>query len=528
MSAVRPGPDLPGMRCIEKLGSGGFSDVYLYERDQPRIKVAVKLLKSDLLDERQRRQFAAEADVMADLAEHPYIVPVLGAGTSDDGRPYLVMRYFPPPDLGARVAKEQMSVPEALKTGIQLASAVETAHRNGIIHRDIKPANVLVSSYGVPALSDFGIAGRGDRGEDDDNLGVSMPWSPPEVLTGHSNGSAASDIYSLAATIWHLLVGRSPFAVTGDNGERALFGRILHGKVPSTGRADAPSSLDRLLQQAMSKDPAHRPRTALELARHLQRVEQEMRLARTEIVVLETDLPADEDAAAASRVPAPPSTPLAPAPVATPSGPSPDEGVTMLKRAVTVRPSTPSPAAHEALTERRPVRATPARPAAVTGEETELRPRVASPTPPPDTALHPTPTRAGVSPKVLAMAAIAVLAVAAVVIGILLSGSGERTPPSATPSAPGPTDLGNVIPAAVEPTITARAQADGVLFVAHGAPADAELRWSVRQPDNQYLAATAGPDGLLVPMTTPGTACVQLKVAVDGALTPYEKCQAWP
>ena len=175
-----------------------------------------------------------------------------------------------------------MSVPEALKTGIQLASAVETAHRNGIIHRDIKPANVLVSSYGVPALSDFGIAGRGDRGEDDDNLGVSMPWSPPEVLTGHSNGSAASDIYSLAATIWHLLVGRSPFAVTGDNGERALFGRILHGKVPSTGRADAPSSLDRLLQQAMSKDPAHRPRTALELARHLQRVEQEMRLRSEE------------------------------------------------------------------------------------------------------------------------------------------------------------------------------------------------------------------------------------------------------
>lgn len=159
-----PGPEIPGMVFLEKLGSGGFSDVYLYEQQHPRLKVAVKLLRADVLDDTQRRQFAAEADTMAELAEHPFIVPVLGAGTAPDGRPYLVMRYYPPPDLGQRVRRTPMSPADALRTGIQLASAVETAHRSGIIHRDIKPSNVLVSSYGVPGLTDFGIAGRGRTG----------------------------------------------------------------------------------------------------------------------------------------------------------------------------------------------------------------------------------------------------------------------------------------------------------------------------------------------------------------------------
>ena len=236
MSAQVDAPDLPGLRYLEPLGSGGFSDVYLYERDQPRIKVAVKLMKADVLDDVQRRQFVAEADTMAELAEHPFIVPVLGAGTTDDGRPYLVMRYYPPPDLGERVASSPMSVPDALRTGIQLASAIETAHRSGIIHRDIKPSNVLVSSYGVPGLSDFGIAGRAAEAVDEDeHLGVSMPWSPPEVLSGASNGSATSDVYSLAATVWNLIVGRSPFTIKGTSFD-------LH---PDRFRWDAPYATSR-------------------------------------------------------------------------------------------------------------------------------------------------------------------------------------------------------------------------------------------------------------------------------------------
>ena len=176
-----------------------------------------------------------------------------------------------------------------LRTGIQLASAVETAHRAGIIHRDIKPANVLVSQYGQPGLTDFGIAGRGGHAEDvDEDVGVSVPWSPPEVLYGQSNGDSRSDVYSLAATLWHLLVGRSPFEQPGgDNSAYALMPRIRAVPVPPTGRADVPVSLERLLAHAMAKKPENRPQTALELARGLQSVEQEQRLPRTPVVVLD-------------------------------------------------------------------------------------------------------------------------------------------------------------------------------------------------------------------------------------------------
>ena len=199
------------------------------------------------------------------------------------------MKYYPPPNLAVRSKAERMGVEEVLRTGIQLASAVETAHRAGIIHRDIKPANVLVSQYGQPGLTDFGIAGRGGHAEDvDEDVGVSVPWSPPEVLYGQSNGDARSDVYSLAATLWHLLVGRSPFEQPGgDNSAYALMPRIRAVPVPPTGRADVPVSLERLLAHAMAKDPGSRPQTALELARGLQAVEQERRLPRTPVVVLD-------------------------------------------------------------------------------------------------------------------------------------------------------------------------------------------------------------------------------------------------
>ena len=282
-------PRIPGLDVVRPLGSGGYADVYLYEQQQPRMPVAVKVLKREGLTAAIRRQFVDEANTMAQLADHPYIVQVFRSEQTADGGAYLVMKYYPPPNLAVRSRAQRMSVEEVLRTGIQLASAVETAHRAGIIHRDIKPANVLVSQYGQPGLTDFGIAGRGGHAEDvDEDVGVSVPWSPPEVLYGQSNGDSRSDVYSLAATLWHLLVGRSPFEQPGgDNSAYALMPRIRAVPVPPTGRADVPVSLERLLAHAMAKDPGSRPQTAIELARGLQSVEQEQRLPRTPVVVLD-------------------------------------------------------------------------------------------------------------------------------------------------------------------------------------------------------------------------------------------------
>lgn len=280
-------PEIPGYTFVEHLGSGGFADVYCYEQEWPQQRVAVKVVRQGLaLNDRERTLFTSEANAMARLGDHPNIVPVLTAGVTADNRPFLVMRYCPPPDLGVRVRSHPLAVADAISTGIKLASAIETAHRAGTVHRDIKPSNVLVTSYHEPALTDFGIAGRLQEVADDDEVRISYPWSPPEMLDGRSNGSVASDVYSLGATVWHLLVGRSPFSIPGgDNSTRALSARILHAAPPGTQRPDVPPALDRLLQQTMAKQPSHRPQGALDLARSLQRIEAAAGFARTVIAV---------------------------------------------------------------------------------------------------------------------------------------------------------------------------------------------------------------------------------------------------
>ena len=295
-------PRIPGLTYIQHIGQGGFADVFLYEQEWPRQRVAVKVVRPDVpLTEREKSMFTVEANAMARLSDHPYIVSVVTAGTTSEqegSRPYLVMRYCPPPDLGQRVQVQPMSVVEAVATGIKLASAIETAHRSGILHRDIKPSNVLVTTYSEPALTDFGIAGTMHETDADTDVRISYPWSPPELLDGRSNGSVASDVYSLGATIWNLLVGRSPFSIpSGDNSSRALTARILHSSPPRTRRPDVPPALDLLLQQCLAKDPRHRPSSALELARGLQRIESQAGFPRTMISV-EADLPAVQDVSA--------------------------------------------------------------------------------------------------------------------------------------------------------------------------------------------------------------------------------------
>ena len=282
----QPPPEIPGLSFVQRLGSGGFADVLLYRQELPQMLVAVKVLRTASGD--LREQLVAEANTMAELAEHPYIVTIMRAGVTGDGRPYLVMAYYPRPNLAARARQAPLSVAETLRTGVQLASAVETAHRAGVLHRDIKPANVLVTSYGTPALADFGVAGRAGAVDDEDAVGVSIAWAPPEVLTGRSNGSVAADVYSLTATLAYLLTGRTPFeSVDGDNSQDALLARTIHEPAPSTGRDDVPEVLEQVLRQGMAKDPAHRPPDAMSLAIELQRVEQSLGLPRTEIVVLD-------------------------------------------------------------------------------------------------------------------------------------------------------------------------------------------------------------------------------------------------
>lgn len=276
-----------GFEFVEPIGAGGYADVFLYEQLSPSRRVAVKVLDVDATPgEIGRAMFATEANVMAKVSAHPYIVQVFQSDLTADGRPYLVMEYYPGPNFMDRARHEQLAVDEVLRVAVQLASAVETAHRAGIMHRDIKPANVLTSEYRRPGLTDFGIASvQGPTADTAD--GVSIPWSPPEAF-GESTSDRRGDVYSLAATIYTLLVGRSPFEVRGgDNSALSMMGRIERSAVPSIGRPDVPGSLERVLVGALAKDPAHRPATAAELGRQLQAVESELRLAVTQLELAE-------------------------------------------------------------------------------------------------------------------------------------------------------------------------------------------------------------------------------------------------
>jgi serine/threonine protein kinase len=293
-----PPPHIAGFRYVSLLGSGGFSDVYLYEQDRPRRKVAVKVLLSGLRTERARKSFESEANLMAQLSSHPYIVTIYEADVTEDGHSYLAMEYCSRPSLDIRYRRSRLGVDEVLAIGVQVSSAVETAHRAGIVHRDIKPANILTTDYNRPALTDFGISGTVDTLDED--AGMSIPWSAPEAFSGGSADGVAMDVWSLGATLYTLLAGRSPFVRPGaDNSQKELVSRIGKAPLPPLNRPDMPASLELVLATAMAKNPASRFPSAHAFALALQRVQSELGLSVTPFEVMDESgsLEAEDDSA---------------------------------------------------------------------------------------------------------------------------------------------------------------------------------------------------------------------------------------
>lgn len=288
-----PPPELPGFTYVEALGTGGFADVFLYEQQMPRRRVAVKVLLADRISSGAAQEFADEANVMAMLSTHPAIVTIYQAGVAGDGRPYLVMEYCPRPNLQIRARKEAFSVAEALRVGIQVAGAVETAHRAGVLHRDIKPANILVTAYNRPALTDFGIAST--TGAVSEATGMSIPWSPPEFFASPPQSGPRSDVFALGATLYTLLAGRSPFERPGERNSGAdLIERIERSPLQPLARADSPASLQQVIERAMSKHPDARYPSAVAFARALQKVQIELSHSVTPIDIVD-DHPVAED-----------------------------------------------------------------------------------------------------------------------------------------------------------------------------------------------------------------------------------------
>lgn len=263
-------PRLPGYDFIRVLGSGSTAVVLLYAQHEPSRRVAVKV-SDPAAGPRAADAIRHEAAVMARLPHHPYILPIFDSGRTDDGLEYIVVDYAEQGTLADLLFRGPMPCVSVVDVGIHLASGLYVAHRCGIIHHDIKPSNVLIDTRGLPMLGDFGVSCDvyADR-----PAGHSPPWAAPEVLRGISTGNEASDIYSLAATMYAALVGASPYEHGyRPRSETELIAAILGEPLPGIGRSDVPADVERALRVALDKNPGERHYSALEFARALQRAQ---------------------------------------------------------------------------------------------------------------------------------------------------------------------------------------------------------------------------------------------------------------
>ncbi len=287
---VHDPPHIEGYEYVRPIGRGGFSDVYLYTQRLPFREVAIKVLHTDSLTDAVRRQFEAEINLMARVSNHTNIVSIYAADIDEEGEPYLVMEYCAGGSLGEVYRQAPLPLRDVLRIGVRLASALEVAHRSGIVHRDIKPSNILLSEYGMPVLSDFGISTiddefpdelyeefYGERGDEATTFALSLPWAAPETLRVPPDADPRSDRYALAATLYSLLEGRSPHEVPGGpNTSEHLRGRIQSGFIAAMKHAEIPESLTDLLRQAMAFDPAVRHDHTVDFGSALQQIQRDL------------------------------------------------------------------------------------------------------------------------------------------------------------------------------------------------------------------------------------------------------------
>lgn len=258
-------PTLGRYETIEELGRGGTSVVYRARDQATEREVAVKVLSSHLLhDPDLLARFEREIKLAVKL-EHPHIVPILDVGTEGD-HPYIVMRLLSGGSLADRLRRGPLSAADTVRILMEVASALDEAHRLQIVHRDLKPSNILFDRHGTAYLADFGVARFMDGGESlTASAGVvgTPAYMSPEQLKGVAVTGLA-DQYALGLVAFQALTGRLPFE--GSTAQMIL--QQLQEPLPSVRRYNAGLSptFERVLARATAKNPNARYATASEFA----------------------------------------------------------------------------------------------------------------------------------------------------------------------------------------------------------------------------------------------------------------------
>src|SRR5947209_8542173 len=252
------------------IGQGGSATVYRARQLLFNRVVAIKVLTGPQVDEHAAKRFERERAAIGALGSHPNIVTVHDSGFTDNGEPYLVMEYLPGSLADRVAARGPLPWPEALTMGVKLSGALETAHRLGVLHRDVKPENILLSEFGDPKLTDFGIAWVfGGHETASRQIELSVLHAAPEIVNGDS-ATERSDVYSLASSLYAVLAGHPAFEAAADEPLVRFLMRVATEPVPKLPPTKAPERLCALLEGAMAKDPEDRPASACELGETLQ------------------------------------------------------------------------------------------------------------------------------------------------------------------------------------------------------------------------------------------------------------------
>src|SRR5688572_18501967 len=234
---------LSGRYALEReLGQGGMATVYLASDLKHRRKVALKVLRPELAAVLGKERFLSEIETTANL-QHPHLLPLFDSGEAE-GLLFYVMPYVQGESLRQKIERErQLPVEEAVKLAAAVASALDYAHRHGVIHRDLKPENILLHE-GQPLVADFGIAlavsNAGGARITQTGLSLGTPaYMSPEQATGDRMVDARSDQYSLAALTYEMLVGDPPHTASTSQAviaklltERPRSVRVLRPSVP--------------------------------------------------------------------------------------------------------------------------------------------------------------------------------------------------------------------------------------------------------------------------------------------------------
>jgi tRNA A-37 threonylcarbamoyl transferase component Bud32/uncharacterized RDD family membrane protein YckC len=262
-----PGESFGDYRILKLLGHGGMGEVYEAEHVTTARRVALKVMRHTLASDQDRKRFLREGRLAASV-NHPNVVYIHGS-EEIAGAPAIAMELVHGGTLKDRLKREgPLPIPDAVEAALQVIDGLEAAHGAGVLHRDIKPANCFVSADGMVKVGDFGLSvSTLARGESLITASGSVMGTPayasPEQLRGEEL-DVTSDIYSVGATLYHLLTGKTPFNATDFV---KLITEVLDKQpvAPKTLRAEIPAELSKALLRCLEKERKERFQTYAEL-----------------------------------------------------------------------------------------------------------------------------------------------------------------------------------------------------------------------------------------------------------------------